>query len=120
MLFVYGIIAIVNFSTALAAAPILFAIFLFMVAMSLIIAAASMPERIRHLVYLDAAIPDPGQSLFDLFTSTGSDPLSFTRLQPARAYIEKIKFEPRNLESIPKTYILCIKTEIAPVTHVAR
>jgi len=40
MLFVFGIIAIVNFSTALAAAPILFAIFLFMVAMSLIIAAA--------------------------------------------------------------------------------
>lgn len=40
MLFVFGIIAIVNFSAALAAAPILFAIFLFMVAMSLIIAAA--------------------------------------------------------------------------------
>ena len=29
--------------------------------------AAGMPERIRRLVYVDAALPDPGQSLFDLF-----------------------------------------------------
>jgi pimeloyl-ACP methyl ester carboxylesterase len=82
--------------------------------------ADRMPDRVRHMVYLDAALPDPGQSLFDLFASAGSDPMSFTGLEPARAYVEKITFEPQNLESIPKTYILCTKSEFAPVTHVAR
>ncbi len=82
--------------------------------------ADRMPERIRHLVYLDAALPDPGQSLFDLFASGGSDPLSFTGLEPANAYVEKIRFDPGNLVSIQKTYILCTKSEFAVVTGVAR
>ncbi len=82
--------------------------------------ADRMPERIRRLVYLDAALPDPGQSLFDLFTSEGSDPLLFTGLEPAKAYVEKIRFDPGILESIQKTYILCTKSEFAVVTGAAR
>ena len=36
------------------------------------------PERIRHVVYLDAAVPDDGMSLFDLFGGTGpQDPERF-------------------------------------------
>lgn len=79
-----------------------------------------MPERIRHLVYLDAALPDPGQSLFDLFGSEECDPLSFTGLEPANAYVEKIRFDAGNLESIQKTYVLCTKSEFAVVTGAAR
>ncbi|OPY45506.1 MAG: Alpha/beta hydrolase family protein [Methanoregulaceae archaeon PtaU1.Bin222] len=82
--------------------------------------ADRMLERIRSLVYLDAALPAPGQSLFDLFSSEGSDPLSFTGLEPAKAYIEKIRFDPKILESIQKTYILCTKSEFAVVTGAAR
>lgn len=82
--------------------------------------AAAMPGRIRHLVYLDAALPDSGQSLFDLFALAGSDPLSFIGLEPAKAYTEKIEFDPRHLESIPKTYILCTKSEFRIVTGLAK
>jgi pimeloyl-ACP methyl ester carboxylesterase len=38
--------------------------------------AARMAKRIRRLVYLDAALPDPGQSLFDVLASGGVDPMS--------------------------------------------
>ena len=45
--------------------------------------AAKMPDRIGRLVYVDAALPDPGQSLFDIIVSGGRDPLSFAGLEPA-------------------------------------
>jgi pimeloyl-ACP methyl ester carboxylesterase len=64
--------------------------------------AAAIPERIRRLVYLDAALPDPGQSLFDLFALAGRDPLSFTGLEPAKAYIEKIEFDPATSKQSPR------------------
>jgi len=32
------------------------------------------PERIRHVVFLDAAVPDDGMSLWDLFGGTPQDP----------------------------------------------
>jgi pimeloyl-ACP methyl ester carboxylesterase len=35
--------------------------------------ADRMPERIQHLVYLDAFLPDSGQSLYDLGGGTGRD-----------------------------------------------
>jgi len=82
--------------------------------------ASTLPDRIRRLVYLDAALPDPGQSLFDLFLSQGIDPLSFPGLEPAKAYIEKIEFDPEIIRPIPKTYILCTNSEFAVVTGVAR
>lgn len=82
--------------------------------------ADRMPRRIRRLVYIDAALPDPGESLFDLFARGGADPLSFPGLEAARAYTEKIVFDPRNLDRIPRTYILCTESEFALVTKVAQ
>jgi pimeloyl-ACP methyl ester carboxylesterase len=35
------------------------------------------PERIRHVVFLDAAVPDDGMSLWDLFDGTARDPSRF-------------------------------------------
>ncbi|HEU5134111.1 MAG TPA: alpha/beta fold hydrolase [Steroidobacteraceae bacterium] len=35
------------------------------------------PERIRHVVYLDAAVPDHGMSIWDLFGNTPQDPERF-------------------------------------------
>ncbi|WP_248610426.1 alpha/beta fold hydrolase [Methanobacterium alcaliphilum] len=79
--------------------------------------ASRIPERIRHLVYVDAALPNPGESLFDLIYSSGRDPLSFIGLEPDAPYIEKIDFEPGNLVDIHKTYILCTESEFNAVTH---
>jgi pimeloyl-ACP methyl ester carboxylesterase len=61
--------------------------------------ADRIPARIRRLVYIDAALPDPGQSLFDLFIAVGFDPLSFTGLEAAKAYVEKLQFDSRR--SVP-------------------
>jgi len=83
-------------------------------------AAAGMPDRIRHLVYIDAALPDPGQSLFDIIVSSGWDPLSFVGLEPAPPYVEKLQFDVRTLQRLDKTYVLCTKSEFSAVTKVAR
>mgnify|MGYP001190489001 CR=1 FL=1 len=82
--------------------------------------AAKMPERIRRLVYLDAALPDPDQSLFDLFYEGRVDPLSFPGLEAALAYVEKLPFDPRTLQRLKKTYILCTESEFSIVTLGAR
>ena len=75
-------------------------------------------ERIRHLVYVDAALPDSGQSLFDIIASGGSDPLSFIGLEPAAPYVEKLQFDALKLKTLKKTYILCTESEFAVVTQV--
>jgi pimeloyl-ACP methyl ester carboxylesterase len=82
--------------------------------------ADKMAERIRRLVYLDAALPDPGQSLFDVIVAGGCDPLLFPGLELAAAYVEKLQFDPNKVKSLPKTYILCTKSEFAYVTRVAK
>jgi len=82
--------------------------------------AAGMADRISHLVYVDAALPDPGQSLFDIIASGGCDPLSFAGLEPAAPYVEKLQFDAVKIQPVKKTYILCTESEFASVTHVAK
>jgi pimeloyl-ACP methyl ester carboxylesterase len=82
--------------------------------------AAKMAERISRLVYVDAALSDPGQSLFDVIVSGGGDPMSFIGLEPAAPYVEKLQFDAEKVKAIPKTYILCTESEFASVTHVAK
>ena len=82
--------------------------------------ATKMPDRINRLVYVDAALPDPGQSLFDIIVSGGRDPLSFAGLELAAPYVEKMQFDPQKIKSLPKTYYLCTESEFAVVTRVAR
>jgi len=83
-------------------------------------AAAQVPGRIRRLVYLDAAVPDPGQSLFDLFSASGADPLAFAGLEAALAYTGKIQFDPRKIRRLKKTYIRCTKSEFAGITRIVK
>lgn len=84
--------------------------------------ADRMPERIGRLVYLDAALPDPGQSLYDILTrglagAPGSQPLIPGQSPP---YVEKISFDPERIQAIQKTYIFCTKSEFADVTRYCR
>lgn len=82
--------------------------------------AAKMPERIKRLTYVDAALPDPGQSLFDIIVSGGRDPLSFDGLEAAPPYVEKLYFDPAKIKPLHKIYILCTQSEFAIVTKVAK
>jgi len=76
---------------------------------------AKMPDVVRNLVYLDAAVPDPGQSLFDFIAASGCDPLaSIPGLEPAQAYVEKLWFDPQKIKPLRKTFIRCTKSELAP------
>lgn len=82
--------------------------------------AATMPATISRLVYVDAALPDPGQSLFDIIVSSGNDPMSFVGLEPAAPYVEKLQFDPKRVKTIPKTYIMCTESEFSPVHPVVK
>jgi pimeloyl-ACP methyl ester carboxylesterase len=82
--------------------------------------AAEMPGRIGRLVYVDAALPDPGQSLFDLFAAAGANPLSFIGVEAAMAYVQKLEYNPATISGIQKTYIFCTMSEFAGVTRIAR
>lgn len=82
--------------------------------------AAHIPDKISALVYVDAAVPDPGQSLFDLLTLGDGDPLSFSGLEPAPPYVEKLEFNPDKIGDLPKTYVLCTESEFITMTHLAR
>ncbi|ADN37273.1 alpha/beta hydrolase fold protein [Methanolacinia petrolearia DSM 11571] len=82
--------------------------------------AARIPENVGRLVYVDAALPDSGQSLYDLIESAGIDAGSFSGLEPAPPYVEKLFFDPSKIRAIPKTYILCTKSDFVSVTGVAR
>jgi pimeloyl-ACP methyl ester carboxylesterase len=78
--------------------------------------AARLPERIRHLVYVDAAVPDPGHSLFDEIIASGSDPQSFAGLVLAAPYVEKLEFDARAIQLLKKTCIRCTKSDFSAVT----
>lgn len=70
--------------------------------------ADRLPDRIGRLVYLDASLPDPGQSLFDFLALSGIDPaVGIPGLEAAKAYVEKLHYDPENIKPIKKIFILC-------------
>jgi pimeloyl-ACP methyl ester carboxylesterase len=80
-----------------------------------------LPEKIRRLVYLDAALPESGQSLFDILELglAGADGHVRILMDKAPPYVEKIHFDPAKLRSIPKTYIRCTQSEFKDITRMA-
>jgi pimeloyl-ACP methyl ester carboxylesterase len=82
--------------------------------------ASRLPKKIKRLVYVDAAWPEPGQSLFDLIASGGCDPHAIIGLEPVAPYLEKLRFDPRKIGGLPKTYISCEKSDFAAVTQLVK
>jgi len=72
--------------------------------------ADRMPSRIEKMIYIDAAFPDPGQSMFDIFLSGGLDPLSFEGLNDYPPYTEKLNYSHAALVKISKIYIRCLNS----------
>jgi pimeloyl-ACP methyl ester carboxylesterase len=83
--------------------------------------ANALPGKLRRLVYLDAALPEPGQSLFDILElglacANGNVPNLMDKAPP---YVEKIQFDPAKLQYIPKTYIRCTQSDFKDMTRMA-
>lgn len=83
-------------------------------------AAARLPERIRHLVYLDSALPDPGESLIGVLKDAYSGEPAAALPDPCPAYNEKIRYDPAVPGRLKKTYIRCTKSEFSAVTRRAQ
>ena len=82
--------------------------------------ASKLADRIVHLVFVDAALPNPGQSLFDIISSEGYDPLSFAGLEALPPYVEKLQFCFEKVKQLPKTYIRCMESEFVVITESAK
>lgn len=84
--------------------------------------ADQMPDRISRLVYVDAALPDPGQSLYDILNMSLSGPPGSLPVLPGSfpPYVEKLQYDPAKIQPIPKTYIRCTKSDYANVTYLAK
>ncbi len=78
--------------------------------------ADRLPKMIRHLVFLDTGLPDPGQSLMDLLERAYSGSRSPPIPGPDPPFVEKIRYDPETLRRIPKTYIRCTKSDFKELT----
>lgn len=76
-------------------------------------------KNINQLVYIDAALPSPQQSLFDLLQLSNIDPSQIIEGAPP-AYTEKIDFNPDHLNRIKKAYLLCTASEFIRVSQMAK
>jgi len=80
--------------------------------------AHQMPDRIQHLVYLDSAIPEPGQSLIEILNMVYcSEDYAVVLPEPSPPYVEKLQYDPRRIENINKIYIRCTNSEFIDVTR---
>ncbi len=83
-------------------------------------AADRLPKRIRNLVFLDSALPDPGQSLMDILRPVYSGGHTINLPDPSPPYIEKIQYNPVIKRSMKKTYIRCTNSEFSAVTRLSK
>jgi pimeloyl-ACP methyl ester carboxylesterase len=80
--------------------------------------ANKIPKRIGLLVYLDAVLPESGQSLIDIFL-LAKFPYDDKINSPT--YKEKLYFDPEKIKSMNKVYVLCTqRSSFAPVTSLAK
>lgn len=73
-------------------------------------------NKIALLVYLDAVVPKPGESLFDILISAKYEPKPVLE-NFSMAYLEKIYFDPKKLEDLFKIYVQCTESSFLPVSN---
>lgn len=83
--------------------------------------ADRMPERIRILVYLDSALPDPGQSLIDILNMAYSpEDYEAAVPDPNPPYVEKLHYNLQTIQKLKKVYIRCTKSEFINASRLAK
>ncbi len=76
-------------------------------------------DSIKDLVYLDAALPDNGQSLFDLLKLSNFNPSTIIEGLP-KAYIEKINLKDGCFKDLNKYYIRCTQSGFGQLTALSK
>lgn len=77
----------------------------------------NMPEKLSRLIYVDAAVPTSGQSLFDILNETGHDAQTYYGIEPLKPFTDRLTFDAEKIKKIPKAYILCTKSEFINVSQ---
>lgn len=78
-------------------------------------AADRMPDRIEHLVYLDAMVPVSGLSLFGMFEMYGV-PYQTYGLKPDRPFVEPLFFDEEKIRGMNKTYVHCTESRFLEIS----
>jgi len=79
-------------------------------------AAAKAPEKIVRLVYVDAAIPQSGQSLLDMFHMVGVDEKKYG-VPSWPPFNERLLFDQSFISRLPKTYVHCLRSQFLDMTR---
>ncbi len=80
--------------------------------------ADRMPERIKHLIYVDCALPVNGMSLYGMFEAIGITSEAYGLPQHA-PFLEPLYFDEEKIREIPKTYVHCTQSEFIDVAKPA-
>jgi len=80
--------------------------------------ANKIPDRIGLLVYLDAILPESGQSVVNIFSLAHFVPTMPVETSPT--YTEKLYFDSHKIKALPKLYVLCTQSSFALVTALAK
>lgn len=80
--------------------------------------ANKMADRIDLLVYLDAVLPESGQSVIDIFSLAHFVPTMPVENSPT--YTEKLHFDSLKIKTLRKLYILCTQSSFALVAALAK
>ena len=93
--------------------------------------AEQIPERIAHMVYLDAFVPEDGEALADVFDTSGAARTTWESMlargidalpqdeprrvaQPIRTVLQPIALKSARAEAFERTYIFCTKGKDVP------
>lgn len=78
--------------------------------------ADKMPKAIRHLVYLDSAIPENGKSLYGIIESYGVS-IEKYGLERFKPFTDPLYFDAAKIKKIPKIYVHCKKSMFIQVSR---
>ena len=76
--------------------------------------ADRMPECIKHLIYVDCAVPVNGMSLYGMFEPLGITPEAYGLPQDP-PFLEPLYFDEEKIREIPKTYVHCRQSEFIAI-----
>lgn len=78
--------------------------------------AARASESIARLVYIDAVIPQSGQSLLDMFAVAGVDEKAYG-VPSWPPFTERLIFDQALINRLPKTYVHCLRSQFLDMTR---